>query len=301
MVRRNTEQQLDALIEPVRARVQQLESQMSTDPRDSLTAEYTKAKNMLNAFETIRDNRLREIDKMYGMAYTENQESRATWNKENRTKWRDQYVGGEAETADAAVSGGRRAAVQRGIFDEGNAGKSTEINTGGTESAGRVEGKTYQETGGSRSLETQNGRKYTFQAVSREGTTPKARSIADTLTLSGIRTHVYDGEVNTVDKNGKIYPCDADATTLSDGTVLVKNTAELPEKEIAAHEPIHHYRIARPDIYKPIADVVKYGGIDILNPDSAEVLNGIGNTYQTSHGSYLDLDNIIYYDIKIMI
>ena len=63
-VRRNTEQQLDALIEPVRARVQQLESQMSTDPRDPLTAEYTKAKNMLNAYETIRDNRLREIDKM---------------------------------------------------------------------------------------------------------------------------------------------------------------------------------------------------------------------------------------------
>ena len=32
--------------------------------------------------------------------------------------------------------------------------------------------------------------------------------------------------------------------------------------------------------------------------EAAEVLNGIGNTYQTSHGSYLDLDNIIYYDIK---
>lgn len=94
-VRRNTEQQLDALIEPVRARVQQLESQMSTDPRDPLTAEYTKAKNMLNAYETIRDNRLREIDKMYGMAYTENQESRATWNEENRANWREQYVQSE--------------------------------------------------------------------------------------------------------------------------------------------------------------------------------------------------------------
>ena len=35
--------------------------------------------------------------------------------------------------------------------------------------------------------------------------------------------------------------------------------------------------------------------------EAAEVLNGIGNTYKTSHGSYLDLDNLIYYDIKIMI
>ena len=83
MVRRNTEQQLDALIEPVRARVQQLESQMSTDPRDPLTAEYTKAKNMLNAYETIRDHRLREIDKMYGMAYTENEKNRANWREFN--------------------------------------------------------------------------------------------------------------------------------------------------------------------------------------------------------------------------
>ena len=121
------------------------------------------------------------------------------------------------------------------------------------------------------------------------------------MDAAGFSVAAYNGRVEAVGKDGISHYGDADAMTLSDGTILLSNNAILPKAEILAHEPIHHYRIARPDIYKPIADVVKYGGIDILNPDSAEVLNGIGNTYKTSHGSYLDLDNIIYYDIKIMI
>ena len=297
MVRRNTEQQLDALIEPVRARVQQLESQMSTDPRDPLTAEYTKAKNMLNAYETIRDNRLREIDKMYGMAYTENQESRASWNDENRTKWREQYVGGEAETADAAVSGGRRAAVQRGIFDEGNAGDAAQADDAGRKNSSA---RTYQQLEGARD-EDYGRYRYRFRGVGRENASENSLSIADEWTQGGFTIRVYDGEVESIGANGTNKRGSSDAMTLSDRTVLLSNNATPPKAEILAHEPIHHYRIARPDIYKPIVDVVKYGGIDILNPDSAEVLNGIGNTYKTSHGSYLDLDNLIYYDIKIMI
>ncbi len=147
------------------------------------------------------ENPAREIDKMYGMAYTENQERRATWNEENRTKWREQYGGGEAETAAATVYGGRRAVPHLNVPDQG--GLEQRNSARETKGTGFEVEKTYQETGGSRSLETQNGREYTFQAVSREGTTPKARSIADTLTSSGIRTYVYDGEVNTVDKTEK--------------------------------------------------------------------------------------------------
>ena len=114
-VRRNTEQQFDALIEPVRARVQQLESQMSTDPRDPLTAEYTKAKNMLNAFETIRDNRLREIDKMYGMAYTE-----------NRTEPVNQNVHYSIDLNGETGKTGRSQAINDAISDL-NAGKSIDL------------------------------------------------------------------------------------------------------------------------------------------------------------------------------
>ena len=291
-VRRNTEQQLDALIEPVRARVQQLESQMSTDPRDPLTPEYTKAKNMLNAYETIRDNRLREIDKMYGMAYTENQESRATWNEENRTNWREQYVGGEAETADAAVYGGRRAVPHLNVPDPRDAGESSGSNAGGESGIRQKTSNSYKETGGSRRIETKSGIKYQFNAVGRESASQKALHIADTWTDRGFRVIIYDGQVDATDQSGNTRIGSADATVLDDGTILLRNDAELPETEILAHEPIHYYKKIRPEIYKPIVDTIEFGGIDILNPYGMDIIDKLDKAYNRNHRSYIDLDNL---------
>nr|DAH38437.1 MAG TPA: hypothetical protein [Caudoviricetes sp.] len=284
-VRRNTEQQLDALIEPVRARVQQLESQMSTDPRDPLTAEYTKAKNMLNAYETIRDNRLREIDKMYGMAYTENQERRATWNEENRTKWREQYGRGEAETADAAVYGGRRSSVQRGsVFDAGNVGNAAQTDDEGRKNS---PARTYQQLEGTR--DEDHGRyRYRFHEVGRENASKNSLSIADEWTQGGFTVRVYDGEVKSIGVNGTSKRGSADAMTLSDGTILLNNNASLPKAEILAHEPIHVYRKTHPEIYLPLADTLETGGISIHTPQAMEVLQLLENAYGES---YMELNN----------
>ena len=284
-VRRNTEQQLDALIEPVRARVQQLESQMSTDPRDPLTAEYTKAKNMLNAFETIRDNRLREIDKMYGMAYTENQESRASWNEENQTKWREQYVGGEAETADAAVSGGRRAVPHLNVPDQG--GLEQPNYTGET----RETPKTYQGVEGTRSKDYGNFR-YTYHEVSRENTSPKACETADQWMQQGFSVVVYNGRVEAVGKDGISHYGDADAVTLSDGTILLNNNATLPKAEILAHEPIHVYRKRHPEIYRPLVTTLEYSGLNLSNPQAIQTATDSGNTYESTHNGITEVRNL---------
>ncbi len=288
-VRRNTEQQLDALIEPVRARVQQLESQMSADPRDPLTAEYTKAKNMLNAYETIRDNRLREIDKMYGMAYTENQESRATWNEENRTKWREQYGGGEAETADAAVSGGRRAAVQRGsVFDAGNVGNAAQADDEGRKNSPT---RTYQQLEGAR--DEDHGRyRYRFHEVGRENASENSLSIADEWTRGGFTVRVYAGEVESVGANGTNKRGSADAMTLSDGTILLNNNASLPKAEILAHEPIHVYRKRHPEIYRPLVTTLEYSGLNLSNPQAIQTATDLGNTYESTHNGITEVRNL---------
>ena len=281
-VRRNTEQQLDALIEPVRARVQQLESQMSTDPRDPLTEEYTKAKNVLNAYETIRDNRLREIDKMYGMAYTENQESRATWNEENRANWREQYGRGEAETAAATVYGGRRAVSHLDVYPEGSLGGKSEKDSGGGRRAREATTKTYQAVEGRRD-ENKGRFRYRYNAISREKASQKSIAIADKWTANGFPVVIYDGNIEAIGVNGESTIGNANATTLSDGTILLRNDADMPEAEILAHEPIHYYKKAKPEIYQPIQSVMDYSGIDIVNPKGKEVMNDLLSAYNKSH------------------
>lgn len=191
--------------------------------------------------------------------------------------------------ADAGGDERGRAVSYLDVSDEGGLGET--VYTGGRSGERNIYSKTYKETPGRR-IEKKGNIQYEYNVVGRDLASPKSLNIADSLVNDGIRAIVYSGYVRAIIPSGKQVIDRADAITLSDGTVLIRDDAELPEKEIRAHEPIHVYNKLHPEIYKPIADHLETAGVNITNPQGKDIVSRINRAYKRNHGSIVDTSDL---------
>ncbi|MEG2570861.1 MAG: hypothetical protein RSA70_05440, partial [Clostridia bacterium] len=164
--------------------------------------------------------------------------------------------------ASAADGRGRRGAPLVGILDDGDAGAwENESHTGGTSKTGGSSAGTYQKLAGARDENIKKWR-YAYNAVSRDDASPGALEVADYWSERGFNATICGGKIMFTSADGTTRPITHNALTRTDGSILVRNDADIAPIEIAAHEPIHAYAIVRPDIYKPIEQHIVQGGLN---------------------------------------
>ncbi|MEG2857461.1 MAG: hypothetical protein RR994_02440 [Clostridia bacterium] len=166
--------------------------------------------------------------------------------------------------ASAADGRGRGTISHIDIYPEGDAGAwENESHTGGASRTGGSNSGTYQKVGGIRT-ENHGVYRYEYNAVSRADATPKALDIADRWVSRGFNATICGGKIMFTSADGTTRPITYNALTRTDGSILVRNDADIAPIEIAAHEPIHAYAIVRPDIYKPIEQHIVQGGLNTV-------------------------------------
>ena len=94
--------------------------------------------------------------------------------------------------------------------------------------------------------------------------------------------------------NGTYAFMNGDAQTLRDGTVLLRNDASLPAREIAAHEAMHHMQRVKKKLYEPALEAMQESGINPIgqNGEINPLLKSYLNVYTAEYDGDLPLENL---------
>ena len=94
--------------------------------------------------------------------------------------------------------------------------------------------------------------------------------------------------------NGTYAFMNGDAQTLRDGTVLLRNDASLPAREIAAHEAMHHMQRVKKNLYEPVLEAMQESGINPIdqNGEINPLLKSYLNAYTAEYDGDLPLENL---------
>lgn len=94
--------------------------------------------------------------------------------------------------------------------------------------------------------------------------------------------------------NGTYAFMNGDAQTLRDGTVLLRNDASLPAREIAAHEAMHHMQRVKKNLYEPALEAMQESGINPIgqNGEINPLLKSYLNAYTAEYDGDLPLENL---------
>lgn len=94
--------------------------------------------------------------------------------------------------------------------------------------------------------------------------------------------------------NGTYAFMNGDAQTLRDGTVLLRNDASLPAREIAAHEAMHHMQRVKKKLYEPALETMQESGINPIgqNGEINPLLKSYLNVYTAEYDGDLPLENL---------
>ena len=94
--------------------------------------------------------------------------------------------------------------------------------------------------------------------------------------------------------NGMYAFMNGDAQTLRDGTVLLRNDASLPAREIAAHEAMHHMQRVKKNLYEPALEAMQESGINPIgqNGEINPLLKSYLNAYTAEYDGDLPLENL---------